>query len=112
PAAGGGTIMSYCDQNDTLPGINLQNGFGIQPGNLIRNSVAKADLPSNDSVQSGDWVSTTTWACGQIPTVIDDPFINVSHSVQLNTIGNAKSLTIDGTLNLNTTNSILNITNN
>jgi hypothetical protein len=31
---GGGTIMSYCHL--TSNGINLANGFGIQPGNFIR----------------------------------------------------------------------------
>ena len=33
----GGTIMSYCHQ--TSYGINLMNGFGPLPGNLIRNTV-------------------------------------------------------------------------
>ncbi|MEL6811587.1 MAG: zinc-dependent metalloprotease [Bacteroidota bacterium] len=37
---GGGTIMSYCDR--TLVGIPFANGFGIQPGNLIRNNVNNA----------------------------------------------------------------------
>ncbi|MBP6531936.1 MAG: fibronectin type III domain-containing protein [Bacteroidia bacterium] len=35
--AGGGTIMSYCHQQSV--GINLNLGFGPQPGNVIRNSV-------------------------------------------------------------------------
>lgn len=33
--SGGGTIMSYCHL--TSAGVNLNNGFGPQPGNLIRN---------------------------------------------------------------------------
>lgn len=33
----GGTIMSYCHL--TSNGINLNNGFGLQPGNVIRNEV-------------------------------------------------------------------------
>lgn len=37
----GGTIMSYCHITST--GINLSKGFGDQPGNLIRNSVASAN---------------------------------------------------------------------
>ncbi|OJJ17687.1 hypothetical protein BKI52_27890 [marine bacterium AO1-C] len=37
---GGGTIMSYCHQNGV--GINFSLGFGTQPGNVIRNSVANA----------------------------------------------------------------------
>lgn len=38
--SGGGTIMSYCHQ--TFAGINFNNGFGPQPGNLIRNRVTNA----------------------------------------------------------------------
>lgn len=37
----GGTIMSYC--HITQVGINLNKGFGQQPGNLIRNAVANAN---------------------------------------------------------------------
>lgn len=37
PPAGGGTIMSYCHLTNT--GIDLSNGFGVQPGNVIRNKV-------------------------------------------------------------------------
>ncbi len=36
---GGGTIMSYCHWTT---GINFNLGFGPQPGNVIRNSVASA----------------------------------------------------------------------
>lgn len=36
----GGTIMSYCHL--TSYGINFNNGFGVQPGNLIRNRVNAA----------------------------------------------------------------------
>jgi hypothetical protein len=35
----GGTIMSYCHLN---VGINFLNGFGLQPGNLIRNRINNA----------------------------------------------------------------------
>ncbi|MFM9950942.1 MAG: M12 family metallo-peptidase [Saprospiraceae bacterium] len=38
--AGGGTIMSYC-HNDPV-GVNFNLGFGLQPGNVIRNTVANA----------------------------------------------------------------------
>ncbi|MFK7932987.1 MAG: M12 family metallo-peptidase [Saprospiraceae bacterium] len=37
----GGTIMSYC--HVTTNGINFSNGFGNEPGNLIRNRVAAAN---------------------------------------------------------------------
>lgn len=46
--AGGGTIMSYC-HNDAV-GVNFNLGFGPQPGNVIRNTVANAAcLPANCS---------------------------------------------------------------
>lgn len=38
--SGGGTIMSYCHL--TSVGINFNNGFGPQPGNVIRNGFASA----------------------------------------------------------------------
>ncbi len=45
---GGGTIMSYC-HNDPV-GVNFNLGFGPQPGNVIRNTVANAAcLPANCS---------------------------------------------------------------
>ncbi|KAA1242113.1 M12 family metallo-peptidase [Aquimarina sp. RZ0] len=37
---GGGTIMSYCHL--TREGINFSKGFGVQPGNVIRNTIAAA----------------------------------------------------------------------
>ncbi|WP_439489413.1 M12 family metallo-peptidase [Algoriphagus sp.] len=38
--SGGGTIMSYCHTQSV--GVNFALGFGLQPGNVIRNSVANA----------------------------------------------------------------------
>jgi hypothetical protein len=38
--SGGGTIMSYCHWQSV--GINFNNGFGPQPGNVIRNNVTNA----------------------------------------------------------------------
>jgi hypothetical protein len=40
PAAGG-TIMSYCHLRSV--GINFSLGFGIQPGNVIRNTIAQSN---------------------------------------------------------------------
>ena len=42
--SGGGTVMSYCHL--TSVGINLNLGFGTQPGNLIRNRVTAANCLS------------------------------------------------------------------
>ncbi len=41
PSAGGGTIMSYCHLQGGI-GVGLANGFGTQPGNLIRSRVNSA----------------------------------------------------------------------
>lgn len=41
PAAGGGTIMSYCHLVGGV-GITLSNGFGTQPGNTIRTATTSA----------------------------------------------------------------------
>lgn len=55
----GGTIMSYCHLQSV--GINFNEGFGPQPGNVIRNSVANASCtapcgpPScTDGIQNGN----------------------------------------------------------
>ena len=55
----GGTIMSYCHLQSV--GINFNEGFGPQPGNVIRNSVANANCtapcgpPScTDGIQNGN----------------------------------------------------------
>ncbi|MFK7933560.1 MAG: M12 family metallo-peptidase, partial [Saprospiraceae bacterium] len=64
----GGTIMSYCHLQSV--GINFNNGFGTQPGNVIRNNVAGGnclaaecggdgggggnDPTCTDGVQNGD----------------------------------------------------------
>jgi hypothetical protein len=48
----GGTIMSYC--HITSVGINLSKGFGDQPGNLIRNSVATSSCLSTCPADGGN----------------------------------------------------------
>ena len=50
--AGGGTVMSYCHL--TSVGINLNLGFGSQPGNLIRNKVTAANCLSACDNGGGD----------------------------------------------------------
>lgn len=47
PPTGGGSIMSYCHLVSSV-GINFANGFGVQPGALIRNTVdSKGCLGTN-----------------------------------------------------------------
>ncbi|NBU35782.1 MAG: T9SS C-terminal target domain-containing protein [Bacteroidetes bacterium] len=47
PAAGG-TIMSYCHLRSV--GVNFSLGFGVQPGNVIRNTIAQASCLTNCDV--------------------------------------------------------------
>jgi hypothetical protein len=49
--SGGGTIMSYCHTQNV--GINFNYGFGTQPGNVIRNSVANVICLSSTCDGSG-----------------------------------------------------------
>ncbi|MBN3582619.1 zinc-dependent metalloprotease [Algoriphagus aestuarii] len=55
----GGTIMSYCDQPGK-PGVNFTFGFGTQPGNVIRNSVANATCFCNCV---GGTISGSSYLC-------------------------------------------------
>ncbi len=48
---GGGTVMSYCHL--TSYGINLANGFGTQPGNLIRSRVSAVTCLSTSCTTGG-----------------------------------------------------------
>lgn len=50
--ADGGTIMSYC--HITSAGVNFTEGFGTQPGNLIRNRVANASCLVACATGGGD----------------------------------------------------------
>ncbi|MBK6362661.1 MAG: T9SS type A sorting domain-containing protein [Saprospiraceae bacterium] len=43
--SGGGTVMSYCHL--TSVGINFSNGFGLQPGNVMRSRVSTASCLGN-----------------------------------------------------------------
>ncbi len=68
---GGGTIMSYCHL--TGYGINLANGFGVQPGNAIRNTISAAGCitscggaatycASSGLSTADEWIQTITVA--------------------------------------------------
>lgn len=55
----GGTLMSYCHLQSV--GISFNEGFGTQPGNVIRNSVANANCTTTcgppsctDNIQNGN----------------------------------------------------------
>ena len=48
---GGGTIMSYCHL--TAVGINFSNGFGPQPGTVIRDYISSTAPPGNPNAPAG-----------------------------------------------------------
>lgn len=54
--ASGGTIMSYCHLNGV--GINFNNGFGVEPGDLIRANYATC-MCDNSTCDSALEISTT-----------------------------------------------------
>jgi hypothetical protein len=79
--SGGGTVMSYCHL--TSAGINLNLGFGPQPGNLIRNRVTNASCTQPcggggptcfDGIQNGDetGVDCGGSSCPACPTPCTD----------------------------------------
>ncbi len=74
----GGTLMSYCHLQSV--GINFNEGFGPQPGNVIRNSVANASCTSpcgpatcDDGIQNQDetGVDCGGTSCPACPTCTD-----------------------------------------
>lgn len=64
--SGGGTIMSYCHWQSV--GINFNLGFGPQPGNVIRNSVANG--------------ACLTTCCPFDLTITDDVFVLDQHQAE------------------------------
>jgi hypothetical protein len=78
----GGTLMSYCHLQSV--GINFNEGFGPQPGNVIRNSVNNASCTSpcgpatcDDGIQNQDetGVDCGGTSCPACPTC-DDGMMN------------------------------------
>jgi Metallo-peptidase family M12 len=65
----GGTIMSYCHQVAGV-GINLANGFGTLPGNLIRNKVNFCIYTSKLAVTVVSTSANTTAACNGFQIVV------------------------------------------
>ncbi|SMD45869.1 Por secretion system C-terminal sorting domain-containing protein [Aquiflexum balticum DSM 16537] len=65
----GGTIMSYCTNQSV--GVNFNLGFGPQPGNVIRSSVANAACLCecvNSTISGPDYLcSTNTFTLQNVP---------------------------------------------
>ena len=51
PVGKGGTIMSYCHLVSSV-GINFANGFGPQPGALIRNTIGSSSCLGTNCITS------------------------------------------------------------
>ncbi|GAB3167126.1 CotH kinase family protein [Telluribacter humicola] len=47
------------------------------------------------SIQSGNWQSGTTWACGTVPTSLDNVTIQAGHTVQLDDVGNVLGIKLE-----------------
>ncbi|GAB4042454.1 hypothetical protein GCM10028810_01430 [Spirosoma litoris] len=113
----GGTIMSYCDHGGASS-FSLGNGFGPYPGDKIRTKIAEANLPITtsdgiiSSVASGSWSTASTWACGIAVNATYDASVSSGDAVQINFTEAAKSLNVNGVLNLSSSSSTLNINNN
>ncbi|MDF2156996.1 M12 family metallo-peptidase [Algoriphagus sp. CAU 1675] len=77
--SGGGTIMSYCHVISGV-GVNFNNGFGLQPGNVIRNSVANANCVCNcvdPSISGSNFLCST----GNFTLTSPPPGTSISWSV-------------------------------
>lgn len=89
----GGTIMSYCHL--TNYGINFNNGYGLQPGNLLRSRVSSATCLATDGGGTGTCLSPNVLIATNI----------TSNSAQLNwaTVSGATSYTVQYKLSTATT---------
>lgn len=81
----GGTVMSYCHLVDGV-GINFANGFGNQPGNLIRNRVENANClqPCDNNNNQPDYRTTNFTGPGNA-----NPGDNIVMNFRIENIGNA-----------------------
>ena len=103
----GGTIMSYCHLVSSV-GINFANGFGAQPGALIRNTINSKGCLGTDCITScASTISalemTNIGQNSATVTIVDPAGTNWKYRV----------LKMDGTVisNGTTTNKVINITN-
>lgn len=95
PIPSTGTIMSYCHW--APGGINLLNGFGPQPGNLIRNNVSSCSqisspvIPITGTTTNFTGVQTAQLAWNQHPTATNyfvaywSDIDNIQHTTPLST---------------------------
>ena len=97
---GGGTIMSYCHLIGGV-GINFNNGFGTQPGNLIRDRVYNASCLTNCNASPCNIFTSTN-----VPVSI--PSNQVSTITSVLSIPASGSITDVNVKNLNITHTRIN----
>jgi len=108
PTATKGTIMSYCHLVSSV-GISFANGFGQQPGDLIRETIAGKPCLGTDCIASCD-VSVTALSLSNLTassvtaTIADNTGTNWKYRLTKTTDG---SIVASGS----TTNKVLNFTN-
>jgi len=73
----GGTIMSYCHFSER-PGIEFKEGFGYQPGNVIRGNVANSSCISA-CVNEENLTDAITWH--NTPTTVN---LGQSYQIEIN----------------------------
>lgn len=115
PGAGQGTIMSYCHLVSTV-GIRFSNGFGPQPGNLIRSRIGAATCVScvvnpppvptcTDGIKNGNETGVdcggTCPPCPVLPTCTDG--IKNGTETGIDCGGNCKPCSVSDNLALNKT---------
>lgn len=89
----GGTIMSYCHL--TNYGINFNQGFGLQPGNLLRSRVTSATCLATDGGGTG--------TCQPPNSLITTNITSHSANLNWNAVSGATSYTIQYKLSTATT---------
>ena len=102
PAAGGGTVMSYCHLLSTI-GINLSNGFGTQPGDLIRARVSSCNQISVSNAIPTSTITTNITTNSATVSWIT-PLTSTSFTVRYRVVGSSTWSS------LNTTGTSINIT--
>jgi len=107
PPVNGGTIMSYCHL--TGYGINFANGFGVVPGNHIRNKVNNATCLSGSSAPPSGLQTTNITNTGAKLSWTSVPGTQ-SYSVQYKQVSGSTWTTVS--TGLNTTYTVSGLTQN
>ncbi|MDR2118418.1 MAG: zinc-dependent metalloprotease [Tannerellaceae bacterium] len=91
----GGTIMSYCYLQSGV-GVNFNLGFGPQPGNVIRSSVANASCLSIMTLSGPDNIPFSSSATYTLSVSLLNPQWSVTSGLEITTYNN-NSITVRAT---------------